>query len=93
VLLLNPLPLTTSCEMVKVAVPLLESCMLWLFVKPITTSPKLALEGVIVRAGPAAAEPVPLSGTLIDGFVGSLLAITIVPVAEPAAVGENVTVS
>ena len=57
------------------------------------TVPKLALVGVMVSAGPVLVEPVPLSETLNEGVLGSLLAMVTLPETAPAAVGVKVTVA
>lgn len=50
-LVLKPLPLAVTCEMVNVPVPLFVSCTVCEPCEPTVTFPKLALDGVIVRAG------------------------------------------
>ena len=51
VLVLKPLPLALSCEIVNGPVPLLVSCTICVLGDPTVTSPKLAVAGVIVNAG------------------------------------------
>jgi hypothetical protein len=60
---------------------------------PTVTSPKFALDGVTERLGLLAAEPVPLSGNVCVGLVGSLLTMLTLPLTLPAAAGVNVTVA
>jgi hypothetical protein len=50
-LVLNPLPVTLTCEIVNVPVPLFVSFAVCELGEPTVTSPKLALEGMIVNAG------------------------------------------
>ena len=59
---------------------------------PTPTVPKLILVGDAESCPVVVVEdPVPLSGTVNVGLVGSLLTILILPVALPTVVGEKVT--
>jgi len=60
---------------------------------PIPTLPKLRLVELAVNRPVAAVVPCPVKSTASVGFVGSLLMIERLPLAAPAVVGENVTVS
>ena len=51
VLVLNPLPVTLTCVIVSVPVPLFVNWIVCVLGEPTVTFPKLALEGVTVSAG------------------------------------------
>jgi len=86
-----PAPLAATAEIVTAAVPVLLITTDWPVLLPVATAPKPTLDGLAVRCPVAAADPVPVNGTLSVGLVGSLLVIVMLPVAAPAAVGANVT--
>ena len=58
-LVLKPLPLALTCEIVNGPVPLFVSCTICVLGDPTVTSPKLAVDGVIVNAG---CTPIPFTG-------------------------------
>ena len=51
VLVLNPLPVTLTCVIVSVPVPLFVNLIVCVLGEPTVTVPKLALDGVMVSAG------------------------------------------
>ena len=58
---------------------------------PAETFEKLKLVGFAVNCPAGVVEPVPVSETVVVGFVGSLLVIVMLPGTAPAAVGVKVT--
>jgi hypothetical protein len=88
-LALKPAPETLACVIVTLAVPVLDKLIVWELLMPVTTFPKLALEGIAERCP---WTPVPLSATTKVGSV-AVLVIVIVPEAFPVAVGVNFAVN
>jgi len=84
---LNPVPATMACEIVKVVFPPFEMLIGCETFVPVTTFPKATLEGL---APICAWMPVPLSA-MVAGEFGALLVIETLPEALPAAVGANCT--
>src|SRR5690242_2465463 len=80
--------LTVICEMVTFPVPLLVRVTLLELVTPALTLPNARLVGFAVRIT-VPATPVPLSAT-VEGDVGALLVIVMVPGKLPAVVGAKV---
>ena len=89
-LMLKPAPEALAAEMVKVALPVLVSVIVWPELLPMLTFPKFTLAGLIVNCG-CAAVPVPLSA-MVRGDPGALLVIEMLPLALPATVGANLAV-
>jgi hypothetical protein len=87
-LMLNPEPVTLTCENVSVAVPLFVSVIGCELLSPTMTLPKLTLAGL---AEISACAPVPLNASTV-GDPDALLVIDTLPGALPVAVGANVTV-
>ena len=85
-LVLKPLPVTLTCETVNVAVPVLLSWMVWEFVVPTTTLPKLKLDGVMVNA---ACTPVPVTG--ITALAPCVFKTVTFPLTLSPVVGLKVT--
>ena len=85
-LIVKPVPVTFACEIVMLAVPLFFRLMVCELVLPVTTLPKLTLDGV---GASCACVPVPLRG-IASGDPGALLVMEILPLALPADVGANV---
>jgi len=84
---LKPFPATLILDIFTGAFPVLLKtifCEAWL---PAFTFPKLRLEEFALSCPAALVEPIPLSGTVTVGFVGSLLVMLRLPVDAPAAVG------
>jgi len=86
-----PVPLTVTAEMPTTAFPVLVMTTCWLVLLPVATVPKLMLAGLALNCPVAAVDPVPVSGMLSVGLLGSLLVMAILPLAAPATVGEKVT--
>ncbi len=87
--MLNPVPDTLACEIVRLAVPAFLRLIVCEFLLPVATLPKLALDGV---AAIAACVPVPLSG-MAKGEFGELLVIEMLPLAAPGAEGANLALN
>ena len=87
----NPVPLIVANVIVSGMVPFEVNVTGRVALDPTATLPKLRLVGL--TAIPAVPVPVPLKLTVAVGLVDELLLIVSVPVAEPAAVGANFTVS
>ena len=85
-LVLKPLPVALTCVIDKVPVPLLVSWMVCELGEPMVTFPKLALVGVIVKAGWTA---LPLTGITADEPLE--LETVIFPVIFSDAVGLKLT--
>jgi hypothetical protein len=85
-LIVKPAPDALAAEIVTLAVPLFFRLMVCELVLPVTTLPKLTLEGVGVSC---ACVPVPLKG-IVSGDPAALLVMEILPLALPADVGVNV---
>lgn len=84
-LIVNPVPETVACETDTAAVPPFVRLIVWELLLPTVTVPRFALDGFEV-SWPC--TPVPLIA--IDaGEPGALLAIEMLPVTLPLAVGEN----
>jgi hypothetical protein len=83
--MLKPVPLTFTCETVKLAEPLLVRVIVWLFVLPTFVLPKFSLFG---DAPSCAAVPVPLNA-MVSGEFGPSFATDTLPVADPVVVGAN----
>jgi hypothetical protein len=79
---LNPLPVTLTCVIVSVPVPLSVNWMVCVLGEPTVTFPKLALEGVIVSAG---WTPVPDTGR--TALAPCELAVVMLPVMFSKVVG------
>jgi hypothetical protein len=86
-LTLKPEPLARTWETVKLAEPLFFSWIVCEFALPVTTEPKLALDGVTLMP---ACTPVPVTAAI--AFVDSLLVTVILPATVVLVVGANVTV-
>jgi hypothetical protein len=84
-LMLRPAPDTVALEIVTLAVPEFVNVMDWVPLLPTATDPKLTLEGL---AATWPWIPVPDNVT-VAGEPGALLAIEMLPVAAPAAVGAK----
>jgi hypothetical protein len=84
--MLYPLPPTLAWVIVSVPVPLLENCMVWELESPTVTFPKLAVPGVIVRAG---CSPVPV--TPITALAPCEVEIVMFPLTFSEAAGLNET--
>jgi len=82
---LKPAPATVTEEIVTVAVPPFLSVTVWELFVPVVTLPNAALVGVAVSC---ACVPVPFK-LIVVGEFGALLAIEMLPLALPAAVGAN----
>jgi hypothetical protein len=85
---LKPFPATLILVIFTGAFPVLfrtRFCEAWL---PVPTLPGLRLEEFALSCPAALVEPVPLSATVIVGFVGSLLVMLKLPVDALAAVGR-----
>ena len=87
-LVVTSFALTVIWEMVTFPVPLLVSVALLELVMPALTLPNAKLVGFADRIT-VPATPVPLS-TIVEGEVGALLVIVMVPGRLPAVVGANV---
>ena len=87
----NPVPLTVTAEIFTDALPLLVTVNCCLPLLPVATVPKLRLDELALSCPVAAAEPVPVNGTVTVGLFGSLLVMAMLPVAAPVAVGAKVT--
>jgi len=86
--MLKPVPLTFTCETVKLAEPLLVRVIVWLFVLPTFVLPKFSLFG---EAPSCDCVPEPLS-EIVSGEFGPSFATEMLPVAEPVVVGANFAV-
>ena len=86
-LVLTSFAFTVTCEMVTVPVPLLVRVTFFELVAPALTLPNAKLVGFADRIT-VPATPVPLSAT-VEGEVGALLAIVMVPGRLPAVVGAK----
>jgi hypothetical protein len=78
-------------EMLTAALPVFVTTTCLELVVPVPIVPKLRLAGFALNCPVAAAEPVPLKGTVTVGFTESLLVMDKLPVALPEAPGVNVT--
>lgn len=88
---LNPLPVTENCEIVRLAFPGFEITTGCEFVLPVVTVPKLTLAGF---AAICACVPVPLKATLNVGSAPLLVAATaMLPLALFVFVGVNCAVN
>ena len=83
--MLNPVPVTLTEEMVKLAEPPFDRVIVWELLVPVETLPKAALDGVTDICGCA---PVPVM-EMVVGELGALLAMVMVPFALPPLVGAN----
>ena len=86
-----PVPLAVIAEIFAAAFPVLVITTCWLVLLPVATVPKLMLAGLALNCPVAEEVPVPVSGILSVGLLGSLLVMAILPLAVPATVGEKVT--
>jgi len=86
-LVVTSFALTVTCEIVTFPVPLLVSVTLLELVVPALTFPKARLVGFAVSIT-VPAVPVPLSA-IVEGELGALLVIVIVPDKLPAVVGAK----
>jgi hypothetical protein len=87
---LKPVPVTLACVIVRTLVPGLPIWIVWEFVEPTATLPKLALEGVREISG-AAATPVAERFTTADAAPPLPWTVS-VPVKAPVAEGVTATV-
>jgi len=83
----NPVPLAPTFVIWTAAVPVLVKVMCCVALLPVLTFPKLSVVEFAWSCPVAAADPVPLSVTVMVGFVVSLLVIAKLPVTAPAVVG------
>jgi hypothetical protein len=88
----KPLPVTVTPEIATAACPEFVNVEVNVELLPTATLPKLSVPGFSVNCPTAAADPVPESA-IVDGDVGSLLVIEMLPVSLPAAVGANVALN
>jgi len=86
----NPAPLSVICVTVTLEFPVFVTVTFCVEELPVFTFPKLRLV-VLNESDCVAATPVPVSA-INAGEFGALLTTVILPLAEPAAVGENCTV-
>jgi len=86
--MVNPAPVTLTCEIVTLAEPVFERLTDADPLLPITTFPNVTAEGVLANPG---CVPAPDRAIVIGEF-GALLEIEIPPLALPTAVGENCAV-
>lgn len=86
---LKPAPVTVTCEIVRLAVPVFFNVIACELLVPTTTLPKLALDGVTATCG---CVPVPLNG-IASGEPGALLLIEILPLALAVDAGANPAVN
>jgi hypothetical protein len=84
--MLNPVPLTLACDIVRSAVPVFESFTVWLAEVFTVKFPKPTDVGVTLIAGLVAATPVPVR-PIVSGDGLALLVIEMLPEAAPVAVG------
>src|SRR5216684_4550154 len=89
-LVLNPVPVAVTLEIVTFEFPVFVSVVLNEPVFPTFTFPKPRLVGLMPRVN-VAATPMPLRPTDV-GEVGALLTIEMLPEAEPTEVGWKATV-
>ena len=89
---LNPVPVGVAAEIVSVALPVFFTVIVWEFVLPSTTLPKLTLDGVKLIRGAGAAAPVPVRLSVV-GEPAALLVKTTLPLTAVVPVGANVTVN
>jgi hypothetical protein len=87
----KPVPVAAMLEILTAAFPEFVNTICLVVLLPVTTVPKLTLVGFAVRCPVAVVEPVPLSGTVTVGWLGSLLVISRFPLALPTAVGEKLS--
>ena len=87
-LVLKPVPVTLAWVIVRTPFPVLPIRIVWEFVEPTVTLPKLALEGVRLIAAWRACAPVPVREMVSDELVALLVTVTL-PDALPTAVGAN----
>ena len=85
--MLNPIPVTLTCENESVELPVFLNVITSELLLPTTTLPKEMLVGL---ADPKASKPVPLKG-IVAGNPDASLVIEMLPVAMPSALGANVT--
>lgn len=85
--MLNPCPLTLTCENDKVAFPVFFRMITCELLLPTTTPPNATLAGL---ADPRASIPVPVKA-IEAGDPGALLVIEMLPGALPSAVGAKLT--
>lgn len=90
-LVVRPAPAVVTVEILTAAFPVFVKRICFSADVPVATVPKLRLVEFALNWPVAAEVPVPLRGTLIVGFVGSLLVMLKLPVALPAALGVKVT--
>ncbi len=89
---LNPVPAGVAAEIVSVALPVFFTVIVWEFVLPSTTLPKLTLDGVKLIRGAGAAAPVPVRLSVV-GDPAALLVNTTLPLTAVVPVGANVTLN
>jgi hypothetical protein len=85
---LKPLPEVVSCEIVRLAFPVLLTEIACVPLIPTMTLPKFTLAGLALSCATGAATPEPLSVTEV-GLFDALLTNEICPEALPVVVGEN----
>jgi hypothetical protein len=86
---LKPVPVTATCEIVRLALPPFETVMVCELLLPTTTLPKAALDGA---AAICACVPVPLH-VIARGEPGALLANEMLPLAPPVEDGVKLAES
>ena len=91
--MLNPVPAGLICDIFTAAFPVFVRTTCLEALLPVLMFPKLSVAGFAVSCPNGVFVPLPVSGRLTVGFAGSLLVIARFPLAEPAAVGMNVSVS
>jgi hypothetical protein len=64
--MLKPVPDTSACEIVRAALPMLDSVSVWLVWVLIFTDPKETRDGATAIEGFAAVEPIEVSAQLLS---------------------------
>jgi hypothetical protein len=83
--MLKPVPVTVACEITTLAVPPFVRLIVCELLFPVETFPKATVPGT---APSCAWIPVPLKA-IVNGELGALLEIAMLPVLEPVVVGAN----
>jgi hypothetical protein len=89
----SPATPVDTLEMLTAALPVFVTTTCLELVVPVPMVPKLRLAGFALSCPVAVELPVPLNGTVIDGFTGSLLVMPKLPVAAATDAGVKVTAS
>lgn len=90
-LTLKPVPVALTCVTVALLLPVLVNVMVWFALLPTVTFPNATLPGFTVKV---AFETTPLPASVsVCGEFGAPSVNTMLPVALPAAVGENCTLN